>query len=1004
MSQGASGFLKAFSSGNEAVVNPPAAAAPVAVVTPQPPIPAPAPTPVPAPAPAPIPAAITTATAPPIKPTPTLVKQSQPKQPGDKSRSKKGKEAKPRVKKLKYHQYIPPDQKQEAQEAPMDSAYARLLQQQQLFLQLQILSQQQQQHYNYQAILPAPLKPVVEGQSAGAAVALNSAGSLPTSIVVSLPPAAAPPPAPTTAAPAKPGNSPSTRKVGTLPANLEEMKVAELKMELKLRGLPVSGTKTDLIERLKPYQDTPAPPSATQTPTPTPTPAIHLQPPNTPLSNTNTSSTPMEVSSTSSVSLSPSQSSTGMESTMSSSSPPVSPMPMDHAKEDPGGGGGGGGGGGLEGHTESQGLVIMANGPLGVSAAPQERDRQLHEKERQIAELLRKLEHEQRLVEALKMQLEVEKRSGPSTSTTSPNINTITTGGLALAQPPTPSPPPPALQRTGNASPSNRVGVPTPTPAAAATMFAVSPPQVKMEQRASPSNCALAVGMTGGSPQVVKLEDVQKVMNSVNAAHQQSAQQQQQQMQQQQQQQQQQVQQQQQQQQMQQQQQQQQVQQQQQQQPQLQQFVISHQGVPQTVLATPSQAAILTAATQHGNASTPIMLPVSSLANNTTIQLPTVTNVKLQTLPVCTTAGFQHCLTENRVGPEGPQCFLSTSPDNRLSPRGSPGGHSISNGPLSKSPTPPQQPTFILQPSTFSSIPKSKEPPAYEDAVKQSRSMHNAALNQVPTATSQQMDDLFDILIESGEILPFSPHEPPTAKLLPVTASVTTLPVNTALSRPPAHVQLAPPNSHTNPSPLSSLSLSLSPLTTTGGSGSSSGGGGGGGGLTMDHQLASALATDNQLEALLDGALDAAEPRLLEDLHAQLLASTENHQNHHHHHQQQQQHHQHHQLTLQTLNQLSQLQSPHSPMDMDTTSDLGFSSEGSGCGGGGGGSGSGGSSSGPGGGPASSSSSSFSLQEAGLDSMEWMDLTMPGGPMGSLNPLGMATDFLDAHDLQMPWD
>lgn len=62
------------------------------------------------------------------------------------------------MKKLKYHQYIPPDQKQEASESPMDSAYARLLQQQQLFLQLQILSHQQQQHYNYQTILPAPLK------------------------------------------------------------------------------------------------------------------------------------------------------------------------------------------------------------------------------------------------------------------------------------------------------------------------------------------------------------------------------------------------------------------------------------------------------------------------------------------------------------------------------------------------------------------------------------------------------------------------------------------------------------------------------------------------------------------------------------------------------------------------------------------------------------------------------------------------------------------------------
>lgn len=86
------------------------------------------------------------------------LQQSQPKLPGDKSRSKKSKEAKPRVKKLKYHQYIPPDQKQEPNHAPMDCSYARLLQQQQLFLQLQILSQQQQQHYNYQTILPAPLK------------------------------------------------------------------------------------------------------------------------------------------------------------------------------------------------------------------------------------------------------------------------------------------------------------------------------------------------------------------------------------------------------------------------------------------------------------------------------------------------------------------------------------------------------------------------------------------------------------------------------------------------------------------------------------------------------------------------------------------------------------------------------------------------------------------------------------------------------------------------------
>lgn len=83
-----------------------------------------------------------------------VLQQSLPRLPSDRSRSKKGKEPKPRVKKLKYHQYIPPDQKQELNDMLMDSAYARLLQQQQQFLQLQILKQQQQ--FSYQAALPAP--------------------------------------------------------------------------------------------------------------------------------------------------------------------------------------------------------------------------------------------------------------------------------------------------------------------------------------------------------------------------------------------------------------------------------------------------------------------------------------------------------------------------------------------------------------------------------------------------------------------------------------------------------------------------------------------------------------------------------------------------------------------------------------------------------------------------------------------------------------------------------
>ncbi|KAL1767233.1 MKL myocardin 1 isoform X2 [Sigmodon hispidus] len=193
-------------------------------------------------------------TVPTAKPAPTLIKQSQPKSASEKSqRSKKAKELKPKVKKLKYHQYIPPDQKQDKGAPAMDSSYAKILQQQQLFLQLQILNQQQQQqqqHYNYQAILPAPPKPSGETPGSGAPTPSRSLSS-------------------SSSGSGTPGLNGLVRqnsitlagKPGALPANLDDMKVAELKQELKLRSLPVSGTKTELIERLRAYQDhvSPAP-------------------------------------------------------------------------------------------------------------------------------------------------------------------------------------------------------------------------------------------------------------------------------------------------------------------------------------------------------------------------------------------------------------------------------------------------------------------------------------------------------------------------------------------------------------------------------------------------------------------------------------------------------------------------------------------------------------------------------------------------------------------------
>ncbi|XP_034049935.1 myocardin isoform X2 [Thalassophryne amazonica] len=196
---------------------------------------------------------------PPI-PVPALVKSKT----SDKNRHKKPKDVKPKVKKLKYHQYIPPDQKAEKSPPPMDSAYARLLQQQQLFLQLQILSQhkhahaqphaQSQQHahipqiqqrqptFNYQLHAASQSQKGSSEQlsacsSSGSSSTVNSNSSSPVKTTF---------PNQSNISPIKPG---------PLPANLDDLKVSELRQHLRIRGMPVSGTKTALIERLRHFKD-----------------------------------------------------------------------------------------------------------------------------------------------------------------------------------------------------------------------------------------------------------------------------------------------------------------------------------------------------------------------------------------------------------------------------------------------------------------------------------------------------------------------------------------------------------------------------------------------------------------------------------------------------------------------------------------------------------------------------------------------------------------------------
>ncbi|KAM4624066.1 myocardin [Polymixia lowei] len=366
---------------------------------------------------------------PPI-PVPAIVKSKT----SDKNRHKKPKDVKPKVKKLKYHQYIPPDQKAEKSPPPMDSAYARLLQQQQLFLQLQILSQQKhahtqshahaQQHnthalqqtqaqaqppqrqpaFSYQPLhTPAQTQKAAGDQltacsSSGPASTVNSTSSSPVKTTY---------PNQTNISPVKPG---------PLPANLDDLKVSELRQQLRIRGMPVSGTKTALIERLRPFRDSNASPSPSgssdiTTVTFPVTPTGSLSSYQSPSSSSalsqggyypypSTSSTPPISPASSELSLSGSLPDSFSDVPMSS--PPqfaLQPSPAQLSAEEGLGGGGVLGGGGQRGGEGG-----------GMDGLEAEKDKMLVEKQKVIEELTWKLHQEQRQVEELKMQLHKRKR------------------------------------------------------------------------------------------------------------------------------------------------------------------------------------------------------------------------------------------------------------------------------------------------------------------------------------------------------------------------------------------------------------------------------------------------------------------------------------------------------------------------------------------------------------------------------------------------------------------
>ncbi|XP_010847736.1 PREDICTED: MKL/myocardin-like protein 2 isoform X3 [Bison bison bison] len=683
------------------------------------------------------------------KPGPALVKQSHPKNPNDKHRSKKCKDPKPRVKKLKYHQYIPPDQKGERSEPHMDSNYARLLQQQQLFLQLQILSQQQQ-HYNYQTILPAPLKPLNDKNNNSGNPALN-----------------------TTTSNTPRQNTPApVRKPGPLPSSLDDLKVSELKTELKLRGLPVSGTKLDLIERLKPYQEVnssgPAAGGVTAVPTPAVVPSnpeVTVALPVTTRQNSVTSS-----GSTFKAELPPASSSSVAHVDSGSSPLPISPAPSEQSSlsaEDTSM---------ADTFTEIMTMMspsqFLCSSPLRATSTEDslsptsstlstleldaaEKDRKLQEKEKQIEELKRKLEQEQKLVEVLKMQLEVEKR------------------GQQQQRPL--EPPPPASTPAPSVSKADQTRGPT----ASATKDEAPLPD--------------GPGPVAGQSLVAKTAIVIKQEVPVAPAEPPS-------------------------------------------------LVPQFYTPPQTGLQTQPQIAAATlssglaqAAPQKQDA-----FPARTLGQ------------PQQARKVFTSSASSTVLPYQRPpAPAVQQPFINKANNSVLQPRSTP-LPSLQNGPSPPnkpgSPPPPQQ--FVVQHSLFGNpVPKTKDPPRYEEAIKQTRSAQSS-LPEISNAHSQQMDDLFDILIKSGEIsLPIKEEPSPISKMRPVTASITTMPVSTVVSRPPPQVQMAPPISL---EPMSSLSTSLE--------------------NQLEAFLDGTLPSANEIAPLQSGSEDREPFSLIEDLQNDLLS------------------------------------------------------------------------------------------------------------------------------------
>uniref|UniRef100_H3A8T7 Myocardin related transcription factor A n=1 Tax=Latimeria chalumnae TaxID=7897 RepID=H3A8T7_LATCH len=656
------------------------------------------------------------------KPAPALIKQTQPKSMSEKSqRSKKLKEPKPKVRKLKYHQYIPPDQKPEKGLLPMDSSYAKLLQQP-ITRPSSPRPQSKCENPALTTVFPAPPK-----------CNYNLLSLLHTENAPFIP-------------------------MFISPAEMNDPSVAELKHELKLRGLPVSGTKNDLLERLRAFQDqnagagslaapliTTTKPGGTGPLLPKATEMVVAFPAGrlggAPALMTSMGPAEVVVATVTSNAVMKFGGST-------SSTPPVSPSPSERSQVS------------MDENTASDAFSEMVTSPTvqrPLPASPvqvlvkeengsspcclqtsrpeqaetRDKDQMLQEKDRQIEELTRMLRQKQQLVEVLRLQLEQEKRSQARAST-----------AAALADPDVFSFQVP-LHRTGKVlkQVSNALNPLSLVPSQAVIVKQESEPESGEQLPQQPAPLSLppppplpppaptavphiyltpqplpphlqAGGVLKGPPPALITDSketriiftVTKPSSEVNSLTSQGK---------------------------------------------SRSRRITLQPPPERLRASPPQH--LAASVTLGVGQSQSQLTAASSSQSKQQLQPGLLNQPIRVRSLTCTSSPTHPAMQSSRSPHPPAFSLSSSALRRRT-----AAAPTNNPVLTKSPPPPppKKKNAVVNPFFASAATPEKEPPEYEEALKHQpeSQQHSRPQQCVNGFSSQQMDDLFDILIQTGEI------------------------------------------------------------------------------------------------------------------------------------------------------------------------------------------------------------------------------------------------------------